>query len=175
MRLAPAVLSTILLGALLAGSGCGGSSSHPDGGGGGGTTGTGGGTGAGGSIGAGGGGGSTGAGGAGGSTGAGGTGGAGGSGGTAGSGGVDGGAEAGTDAGAYCSAAPPVDCPSGQVCDLDTPNRCGAGFVAGHCIVLPAGCTAVLGPVCGCNGQTYNNDCERQRARIQLSHAGTCP
>jgi hypothetical protein len=46
--------------------------------------------------------------------------------------------------------------------------------VTGHCITLPTGCTADVNPVCGCNGQTYSNDCERARARIQLDHAGAC-
>ncbi|CKZ53393.1 Kazal-type serine protease inhibitor domain [Mycobacterium tuberculosis] len=30
-------------------------------------------------------------------------------------------------------------------------------------------------PVCGCNGKTYANDCERQRVKVQLDHVGACP
>ena len=44
----------------------------------------------------------------------------------------------------------------------------------GVCITLPTGCTTDVNPVCGCNGQTYSNDCERVRARAQLDHAGAC-
>jgi hypothetical protein len=47
--------------------------------------------------------------------------------------------------------------------------------VAGHCIVLPQDCMAGIAAVCGCDGQSYSNDCERQRARVQLSHIGACP
>jgi hypothetical protein len=67
-----------------------------------------------------------------------------------------------------------MPCPSGQLCDLDTPNRCAAGFEPGHCIVPPSGCIAIFSPVCGCNATTYANDCERQRARVQLDHSGAC-
>jgi hypothetical protein len=111
-------------------------------------------------------GGTTGSGGAGGSGGVSGTGGAGGRGGSGGTGGAGGAAS--------CSTAPPVPCPSTQICDLDTPNRCAAGFEPGHCIALPTICPTVVVPVCGCDNQTYNNDCERQRARAQLAHTGMC-
>ncbi len=108
------------------------------------------------------------------------TGGAGGGAGKGGAGGVaTGGAGGGSGAGgaggaAICSSAPPVPCPSNQVCDYDTPNRCGAGYEPGHCIVQPQGCTADYNPVCGCDGSTYGNDCERQVARVQLNHTGAC-
>ena len=98
-----------------------------------------------------------------------------GSGGAADAGGIAGtGGAAGGGGSAGCSSAPPVPCPSTQICDLDTPNRCAAGFEPGHCIALPTICPTVVVPVCGCDNQTYNNDCERQRARAQLAHTGMC-
>jgi len=39
-----------------------------------------------------------------------------------------------------------------------------------RCIFLPG----PLLPVCGCNGKTYNSDCLRRRARVQLDHNGAC-
>jgi hypothetical protein len=83
--------------------------------------------------------------------------------------------QGGAGGAATCSTAPVVPCSNGESCDLDTPNRCGAGSEPGHCIVLPASCIALVAPVCGCDGQTYGNDCERQRALSQLSHTGPCP
>jgi Kazal-type serine protease inhibitor domain len=158
------------------------------GGGSGGTTGTGGGSGGGsggssGHSGSGGhaGGGAAGMGGAAGSTGGsaghGGNAGHGGAGGTAGggSGGHAGGAGQGGQAGAQtCSSQALGTCPTGQVCDYDTPNRCAANAESGHCIVVPQGCTTDYTPVCGCDNKTYSNDCARQMARIQLDHTGPC-
>ena len=148
------------------GSATGGNPGSGGAGGSGGLTGSGGRTGSGGAAGSGG------------TTGSGGAGAGGGSGGVAGAGGAGGGSGSGGTGGAggaaSCSSAPPVPCPSTQVCDRDTPNRCAAGFDPGHCIALPTICPTVVMPVCGCNNQTYNNECERQRARIQLAHTGMC-
>jgi hypothetical protein len=44
----------------------------------------------------------------------------------------------------------------------------------GKCEVIPKLCPQIFLPVCGCNGKTYPNDCERQRARAQLDHEGAC-
>jgi Kazal-type serine protease inhibitor domain len=38
----------------------------------------------------------------------------------------------------------------------------------------PEVCPTVWDPVCGCDGITYGNDCERLRAGVELAHAGAC-
>ncbi len=39
---------------------------------------------------------------------------------------------------------------------------------------MPTACPDDHVPVCGCDGKTYENDCARQAARIELDHAGAC-
>jgi len=65
-------------------------------------------------------------------------------------------------------------CPSGLTCDYNQPGRCFASAVGGICIETPSACTRIYQPVCGCDGVTYGNDCDRRRARVQLDHGGEC-
>jgi hypothetical protein len=76
-------------------------------------------------------------------------------------------------AGQACSDKHPA-CAGGEVCDLDQPGRCAASTVSGTCIMKPVICPDDYVPVCGCDHQTYGNDCERQAAGAQLDHAGAC-
>ena len=75
--------------------------------------------------------------------------------------------------GEVCGGAGGTKCNALLWCQIQA-GQCKAADAPGQCDKAPAFCIRVSRPVCGCNGKTYANDCERQRAKVQLDHAGAC-
>jgi len=69
-----------------------------------------------------------------------------------------------------------AECPAeNQFCDLPVGSCDNADARRGECVELEeAGCDDVDAPVCGCDGTTYSNDCERINARVSKSNDGDC-
>jgi hypothetical protein len=69
-----------------------------------------------------------------------------------------------------------VKCDQGLWCD-ERPGKCGANHAFGKCIEVPGDVCQVekvVGPVCGCDGNTYSNNCERQSVMVGLKSIGRC-
>jgi hypothetical protein len=64
-----------------------------------------------------------------------------------------------------------ADCQANQFCQ----DKAGACKPPGKCTAKPEICSDIFKPVCGCDGKTYPNDCQRQRAGVSLKSQGACP
>jgi hypothetical protein len=65
------------------------------------------------------------------------------------------------------------ECPSDMYCAVPD-NTCNGADLPGYCEPRPQFCLEIYSPVCGCDGKTYGNDCERKGAGVPLDHTGVC-
>ncbi len=68
-------------------------------------------------------------------------------------------------------------CDPGLFCERKA-GTCGLIGGTGKCVQIPFVCPLaqpnIVLQVCGCNGTTYFNDCERIKAMAQKAHNGPC-
>src|ERR1041384_3335591 len=66
------------------------------------------------------------------------------------------------------------DCFETELCDFAT-NSCGANpNDRGECVTRPTACVEEIEFACGCDGQTYENECVAARAGVDVDIGGGC-
>jgi hypothetical protein len=76
--------------------------------------------------------------------------------------------------GQVCGTRGAAACSDKEFCKFPDGSQCGAADEGGVCTPRPEVCTDIFMQVCGCDGNTYPNECEAQAKGFSAASAGAC-
>jgi hypothetical protein len=65
-------------------------------------------------------------------------------------------------------------CSPAEYCAYGLADNCGIGDISAICEPRPATCSKIIDFVCGCDGKTYDNECDANRAGVAIRSKGIC-
>jgi hypothetical protein len=74
---------------------------------------------------------------------------------------------------ATCGGIGALKCPENQACQYPV-AQCNAPDLAGVCVAVPATCPDKGPKVCGCDGVTYDSECQLLKAGVREAKKGAC-
>lgn len=73
-----------------------------------------------------------------------------------------------------CGGIAGVLCGEGEFCDFSPSAFCGGTDALGECKAIPDVCPELYAPVCGCDGNSYENVCSANGAGVSVAAEGEC-
>jgi Kazal-type serine protease inhibitor domain len=82
--------------------------------------------------------------------------------------------ECANSTGAVCGTSGAAECSATEFCAFPIDAQCGAADQPGKCATRPQICDDIYMAVCGCDGNTYSNECEANAKGTAVAYTGEC-